>query len=144
MAGSVNKVTLLGNLGADPEIRSTQDGKEIANLRLATTESWRDKNTGERKEKTEWHRVVIFSQGLVNVVKQYVKKDLLTTIRSLIETILIAFIGWILLTIKEFHIFLIQNMWILIPLLMLNFFIGKYKELNLKEILRFKKIFSNE
>ena len=64
MAGSVNKVILIGNLGADPEIRRTQDGRPIANLRLATSESWRDKATGERKEKTEWHRVVIFSEGL--------------------------------------------------------------------------------
>ena len=64
MAGSVNKVILIGNLGADPEIRRTQDGRPIANLRIATSESWRDKATGERKEKTEWHRVVIFSEGL--------------------------------------------------------------------------------
>ena len=63
MAGSVNKVILVGNLGADPEIRRTQDGRPIANLRIATSESWRDKATGERKEKTEWHRVVIFSEG---------------------------------------------------------------------------------
>ena len=74
MAGSLNKVTLIGNLGADPEIRSMKDGKEVASLTLATTESWRDKNTGERKDKTEWHRVAIFNPGLVNVVKQYVKK----------------------------------------------------------------------
>ena len=64
MAGSVNKVILIGNLGADPEVRRTQDGRAIANLRLATSESWRDKATGERREKTEWHRVVIFSEGL--------------------------------------------------------------------------------
>jgi single-strand DNA-binding protein len=74
MAGSVNKVILIGNLGADPEIRRTQDGRPIANLRIATSESWRDKNTGERKEKTEWHRVVIFNEGLCRVVEQYVKK----------------------------------------------------------------------
>ena len=74
MAGSVNKVILIGNLGADPEIRRTQDGRPIANLRIATSESWRDKNTGERKEKTEWHRVVIFNEGLCKVVEQYVKK----------------------------------------------------------------------
>ena len=74
MAGSVNKVILVGNLGADPEIRRTQDGRPIANLRVATSESWRDKNTGERKEKTEWHRVVIFNEGLCRVVEQYVKK----------------------------------------------------------------------
>ncbi len=74
MAGSVNKVILIGNLGADPEIRRTQDGRPIANLRIATSESWRDKATGERKEKTEWHRVVIFNEGLCKIVEQYVKK----------------------------------------------------------------------
>jgi hypothetical protein len=74
MAGSVNKVILVGNLGADPEIRHTQDGRPIANLRVATSETWRDRNTGERREKTEWHRVVIFSEGLAKVVEQYLKK----------------------------------------------------------------------
>jgi single-strand DNA-binding protein len=74
MAGSVNKVILIGNVGKDPEIRRTQDGKPIANLSIATSESWRDKNSGERKEKTEWHRVVIFSEPLCKVVEQYVKK----------------------------------------------------------------------
>lgn len=74
MAGSLNKVVLIGNLGRDPEIRTTQDGKEIASFSLATSETWRDKLSGERKEKTEWHRVVVFSQPLVNVIKQYVKK----------------------------------------------------------------------
>lgn len=74
MAGSVNKVILIGNVGADPEIRSTQDGRKIANLRIATSESWRDKNTGERKEKTEWHTVVCFNEGLSGVIEQYVKK----------------------------------------------------------------------
>ena len=74
MAGSVNKVILVGNLGADPEIRRTQDGRPIANLRVATSENWRDKNTGERKEKTEWHRVVIFSEGLCKIAEQYLKK----------------------------------------------------------------------
>lgn len=74
MAGSVNKVILIGNLGADPEIRRTQDGKPIANLRLATSESWRDKASGERKEKTEWHRVVVFSEPLCKLIEQYVKK----------------------------------------------------------------------
>src|SRR5689334_1551079 len=74
MAGSVNKVILIGNLGADPEIRRTQDGRPIANLRVATSETWRDKATGERREKTEWHRVVIFNEGLCKVVEQYVKK----------------------------------------------------------------------
>lgn len=74
MSGSINKVILIGNLGRDPEIRRTQDGKPIANLAIATSESWRDKNSGERKEKTEWHRVVIFSEGLCKVAEQYLKK----------------------------------------------------------------------
>ena len=74
MAGSVNKVILVGNLGADPEVRRTQDGRPIVNLRVATSESWRDKATGDRKEKTEWHRVVIFSEGLCKVAEQYLKK----------------------------------------------------------------------
>jgi single-strand DNA-binding protein len=74
MAGSVNKVILIGNLGADPEIRRTQDGRPIANLRVATSESWRDKATGERREKTEWHRVVIFNEGLCRIAEQYLKK----------------------------------------------------------------------
>src|SRR6188508_278716 len=74
MAGSVNKVILIGNLGADPEIRRTQDGRPIANLRIATSESWRDKATGERKERTEWHRIVIFNEGLCKVAEQYLKK----------------------------------------------------------------------
>jgi single-strand DNA-binding protein len=71
---SVNKVILIGNVGKDPEIRSTQDGREIVNLTLATSESWKDKSTGERKEKTEWHRIVIFNEHLVSIVKSYVKK----------------------------------------------------------------------
>jgi len=74
MAGSVNKVILVGNLGADPEIRHTQDGRPICNLRVATSESWRDKNTGERREKTEWHRVVIFSEGLCRIAENYLHK----------------------------------------------------------------------
>jgi len=74
MAGSVNKVILVGNLGRDPEIRHTQDGKKIANLSIATSESWKDRNTGERKERTEWHRVVIFSEGLANISEQYLRK----------------------------------------------------------------------
>ncbi|MEM7679769.1 MAG: single-stranded DNA-binding protein [Pseudomonadota bacterium] len=74
MSGSLNKVTLIGNLGADPEVRSMQSGDEVVNLSIATSETWKDKQSGERKEKTEWHRVVIFSPGLVNVVKNYVKK----------------------------------------------------------------------
>ena len=74
MAGSVNKVILVGNLGKDPEIRRTQDGRPIANLRVATTETWRDKATGEKRERTEWHGVVIFSEGLCRVAEQYLKK----------------------------------------------------------------------
>ena len=74
MAGSRNRVDLIGNVGADPEMRRTQDGRPIANIRLATSESWKDKNTGERREKTEWHRVVVFSEGLAGVVEKYVKK----------------------------------------------------------------------
>src|SRR5579864_9826783 len=86
MAGSVNKVILVGNLGRDPEIRSTQDGREVANFTLATSESWKDRNTGERKEKTEWHRVVIFSEGLVNVVKNYLKKGAKVYIEGQLQT----------------------------------------------------------
>ena len=74
MAGSVNKVILIGNLGADPEVRRTQDGRPIVNLRVATSDTWRDKATGERRERTEWHRVVIFSEGLAKVAEQYLKK----------------------------------------------------------------------
>ena len=74
MAGSVNKVILVGNLGADPEVRQTQDGRPIVNLRVATSENWRDKATGERREKTEWHRVVIFNENLARVAEQYLKK----------------------------------------------------------------------
>lgn len=74
MAGSVNKVILVGNLGADPEIRSTQNGNEIANFSIATSEQWKDKNSGEKRVKTEWHRVVIFQPGLVNIAKQFLKK----------------------------------------------------------------------
>ena len=74
MAGSVNKVILIGNLGAEPEVRMSQDGKKIANMRLATTESWKDRATGERRERTEWHKVVCFSDGLSGVIEQYVKK----------------------------------------------------------------------
>jgi single-strand DNA-binding protein len=86
MAGSVNKVILIGNLGADPEIKRTQDGRPIANLRIATSESWRDKNTGERKEKTEWHRVVIFSEGLCKVAEQYLKKGAKVYIEGQLQT----------------------------------------------------------
>lgn len=74
MAGSVNKVILVGNVGKDPEMRNTQDGKKIANLSIATSESWKDKNSGDRKEKTEWHRVVIFNEPLAKIAEQYVKK----------------------------------------------------------------------
>ena len=74
MAGSLNKVLLIGRLGADPEIKQMVNGKNVARLSLATSNTWKDKNTGEKKEKTEWHRVVIFNEGLVNVVSQYVKK----------------------------------------------------------------------
>ena len=74
MAGSLNKVLLIGRLGADPEIKQMVNGKSVARLSLATSQSWKDKSTGERKEKTEWHRVVIFNEGLVNVVQQYLKK----------------------------------------------------------------------
>jgi single-strand DNA-binding protein len=86
MAGSVNKVILVGNLGKDPEIRRTQDGRPIANLTVATSETWRDKNTGERKEKTEWHRVVIFNEGLCKVVEQYVKKGSKVYIEGALQT----------------------------------------------------------
>ena len=74
MAGSLNKVLLIGRLGADPEIKQMVNGKSVARLSLATSQSWKDKNTGERKEKTEWHRIVVFNEGLVNVVQQYLKK----------------------------------------------------------------------
>ena len=74
MAGSLNKVLLIGSLGNDPEIKQMQNGKSVARLSIATSESWKDKNTGERKEKTEWHRVVIFNEGLVSVVQKYLKK----------------------------------------------------------------------
>lgn len=86
MAGSVNKVILIGNVGADPEIRRTQDGRPIANLRIATSETWRDKNTGERKEKTEWHRVVVFNEGLCKVIEQYVKKGAKLYIEGALQT----------------------------------------------------------
>jgi single-strand DNA-binding protein len=86
MAGSVNKVILVGNLGADPEIRRTQDGRPICNLRLATSESWRDKNSGERREKTEWHRVVIFSEPLCKVAEQYLRKGSKVYIEGALQT----------------------------------------------------------
>ncbi len=86
MAGSVNKVILIGNLGADPEIRRTQDGRPIANLRIATTESWRDRTSGDKREKTEWHRVVVFSEGLCRVIEQYVKKGSKVYIEGSLQT----------------------------------------------------------
>lgn len=86
MAGSVNKVILIGNLGADPEIRRTQDGRPIANLNIATSETWRDRNSGERKEKTEWHRVVIFNEGLCKVAEQYLKKGAKVYIEGQLQT----------------------------------------------------------
>jgi single-strand DNA-binding protein len=86
MAGSVNKVILVGNVGKDPEIRRTQDGRPIANLRIATSENWRDKTTGERREKTEWHSVVVFNEGLCRVVEQYVKKGAKLYIEGSLQT----------------------------------------------------------
>jgi len=86
MAGSVNKVILVGNLGRDPEVRHTQDGKAIVNLSIATSESWRDKATGERKEKTEWHRVVIFNENLAKVAEQYLKKGSTVYIEGQLQT----------------------------------------------------------
>ncbi|MGY8662922.1 single-stranded DNA-binding protein [Bradyrhizobium sp. UFLA05-109] len=86
MAGSINKVILVGNLGKDPEIRRTQDGRAIANLSVATSETWRDKATGERKEKTEWHRVVIFNEGLAKVAEQYLKKGAKVYVEGALQT----------------------------------------------------------
>ncbi len=86
MAGSVNKVILVGNLGADPEIRRTQDGRPIANLSVATSENWRDRNTGERREKTEWHRVVVFNEGLCKVIEQYLRKGAKVYLEGQLQT----------------------------------------------------------
>lgn len=86
MAGSINKVILVGNLGADPEIRSTKDGRPVCNLSLATSESWKDKNTGERREKTEWHRVVIFNEGLAKIAEQYLRKGSKIYIEGQLQT----------------------------------------------------------
>jgi single-strand DNA-binding protein len=86
MAGSVNKVILVGNLGADPEIRRTQDGRPVANLRLATSETWRDKTTGERRERTEWHRIVIFNENLCRVAEQYLKKGSKVYVEGQLQT----------------------------------------------------------
>lgn len=86
MAGSLNKVMLIGNLGADPEIRSFQNGGRVANLRIATSETWKDRNTGERQERTEWHTVAIFSEGLVNVVENYLKKGSKVFVEGQLQT----------------------------------------------------------
>lgn len=86
MAGSVNKVILVGNLGADPEIRRTQDGRPIANLRIATSETWRDRGSGERRERTEWHRVVIFNEGLCKIAEQYLRKGAKVYIEGQLQT----------------------------------------------------------
>jgi single-strand DNA-binding protein len=86
MASSLNKVVLIGNLGKDPEIRSTNDGREIASFSLATSESWKDKVTGEKKDKTEWHRVVVFKEGVVGIIKSYVKKGSKIYIEGQLQT----------------------------------------------------------
>ncbi len=86
MAGSLNKVLLIGRLGADPEIKQMVNGKNVARLSLATSQSWKDKNTGEKKEKTEWHRIVVFNEGLVNVVQQYLKKGAQIYVEGQIST----------------------------------------------------------
>ncbi|MEM6267581.1 MAG: single-stranded DNA-binding protein [Pseudomonadota bacterium] len=86
MAGSLNKVMLIGNLGADPEVRSFQNGGRVANLRIATSETWKDRNSGERQERTEWHTVAIFSEGLVNVVENYLKKGSKVFVEGQLQT----------------------------------------------------------
>ena len=86
MAGSVNKVILVGNLGADPEVRTLPSGNKVVNLSVATSDSWRDKNSGERKEKTEWHRVVIFSEGLARVAEQYLRKGSKVYLEGALQT----------------------------------------------------------
>lgn len=86
MAGSINKVILVGNLGRDPEIRHTQDGAKVANLSLATSESWKDRNSGERREKTEWHRVVIFNDRLADVAEQYLRKGSKVYVEGTLQT----------------------------------------------------------
>ncbi|MDA0820716.1 MAG: single-stranded DNA-binding protein [Proteobacteria bacterium] len=86
MAGSLNKVMLIGNLGADPEIRSFQNGGKVANLRIATSETWKDRNTAERQERTEWHTVAIFSEGLINVVENYLKKGSKVYVEGQLQT----------------------------------------------------------
>lgn len=86
MAGSVNKVTLIGNLGADPDVRTFQNGGKVCNLRIATSESWKDKNTGERKERTEWHSVAIFSEPLARTAEQYLRKGSKVYLEGQLET----------------------------------------------------------
>ena len=86
MSGSLNKVLLIGRLGADPEIKQMINGKNVARLSLATSQTWKDKNTGEKKEKTEWHRIVVFNEGLVNVVQQYLKKGAQVYIEGQLST----------------------------------------------------------
>ncbi|HDZ80685.1 MAG TPA: single-stranded DNA-binding protein [Roseobacter sp.] len=86
MAGSVNKVILIGNLGRDPEVRSFQNGGKVCNLRIATSETWKDRNTGERREKTEWHSVAIFQEGLVRIAEQYLKKGSKVYIEGQLQT----------------------------------------------------------
>lgn len=86
MAGSLNKVTLIGNLGRDPEIRTSNDGKEIANFSIATTDTWKDKLTGEKRDKTEWHKIVCFNEGLINVIKTYVKTGAKIYIEGRLQT----------------------------------------------------------
>ena len=86
MAGSLNKVQLIGRLGADPEVKQMVNGKSVARLSLATSQSWKDRNTGEKKEKTEWHRIVVFNEGLVNVVQQYLKKGAQVYIEGQLST----------------------------------------------------------
>ena len=86
MAGSLNKVQLIGRLGTDPEVKQMVNGKSVARLSLATSQSWKDRNTGEKKEKTEWHRIVVFNEGLVNVVQQYLKKGAQVYIEGQLST----------------------------------------------------------
>ncbi len=86
MAGSVNKVILIGNLGRDPEVRSTQNGGKVANLSIATSETWRDRNSGERRERTEWHRVVVFSEGLIKVIENYLRKGSKVYVEGSLQT----------------------------------------------------------
>ena len=86
MAGSVNKVILLGNVGQDPDIRTMQNGKKVCNLSIATSDSWKDKETGEKKEKTEWHRIVVFNEGLVGVIENYIKKGTKLYVEGSLQT----------------------------------------------------------